>query len=416
MANPEITNFLDKITPPNDQSNKLRQDFKGLRTQTALELSNHVLKNYGIDITGNYAGIKIAHPFGKAAGQLSMTSGHIKADFENGLAFSVMKSAVGVTVDGDIGIDGWERSAPKMIVESRTSKDGRDGWTVTWKGRGWDKGFTAYADFYSDVLAMDTPGHYTFPSLMVDVTDRDRAIDQCSFCLKQLTEIHEKIGSKNPFTIEIDISPTLNLLPGAENDDTFRQFAVNSVAAFYHGLPEPHKFIVKIPNADRGPEFQLQLVKDSIEEGKERLAGIIIGNRLFDPKGEFEGQVGIAYGGWDLSNANLETLDLMLKEKINVPLIATGNIGTGRMMVEYALRGCTAGEIHTFFQLSPSSYRAPKGDGGRIWRAMREIMFHPDDGLIAIMLKLETASLLTAKNEILYFSDLPSIYNAVANS
>jgi len=410
MKTPEITGFISAIDLSPDTIHRLGHDMDRLGPQTATDLSDYISQNYKIDLSCSYAGIEIPHPFGKGAGQLSMSPDHVRSDFENGLAFTVMKSAVGITEDGDVGIDAWEKSAPKMVVEKRRAMDGRDGWTVTWKGRGWDRGFDAYEQFYKSVIGEHGSGYFVVPSLMVDVTNLDRAIEQVKHCMGRLVDTHASTNSPIPFITEIDISPTLNLLPGTENDDTFREFIRNSVGAFYIGLPEPHKFVVKIPNAGRGAEFQVQLIRDSVDEGKDRIAGVIIANRLFDPEGEFEGQRGIAYGGWDLSDANLETLDLLLKSDLKIPLIATGNICSGRMMVEYALRGCMSGEIHTFFQLPPESYRAQKGSGGRVWRSLRELMFHPDDGLIAVMKKLRQSGHLRDKNEMLYFKDLPGIY------
>src|SRR5258708_38490826 len=38
----------------------------------------------------------------------------------------------------------WALHETKMTVEQRRSIAGRDGWTVTWKGRGWDRSFEDY--------------------------------------------------------------------------------------------------------------------------------------------------------------------------------------------------------------------------------------------------------------------------------
>ena len=63
-----------------------------------------------------------------------------------------------------------------------------------------------------------------------------------------------------------------------------------------------------------------------------------------------------------------------------LPWSATGNITTGRMAVEYLLRGATSFQLHTFFQL-PAEHYAMKV-GNRTQRALHELHFHPATGLV----------------------------------
>ncbi len=412
MSNPEILEFLSEIDLDAKILSELQDDLENSEPCSASELNQRIRERFGVDLSGSYAGISLEHPFGKAAGQLSMTPGHVSSDRKNGLSFTVLKSAVGVTEGGEIGIGDWEKAAPKMVLEKRTAMDGRDGWTVTWKGRGWIKGFDAYVDFYRDSLEQN-PGYPAIPSLMVDITDPARADEQASYCIGRLIDVHKAISSDQEFLIEMDVSPTTTLLPGSETADVFAEWMRNSTASFNNALAGYGKFIVKIPNTGRGVDFQMSLVRSSIEKGSDKLAGLLIGNRLFDKEAVFEGQIGIAYGGWDLSNANLETLDRMIAEGIKIPLIGTGNICSGKMMAEYAIRGCLSGEMHTFFQLPPTAYRAPKGSGGRTSRALRELIYHPDDGLVAVLLRLEKSGKIIRSQDILRFTDLPEIYSVV---
>ena len=92
------------------------------------------------------------------------------------------------------------------------------------------------------------------------------------------------------------------------------------------------------------------------------------------------------------------------------------------MMIEYALRGCLAGEIHTFFQLPTSAYTAERGTGGRVSQALSQLLYDPDEGLIPCMLKLEKCGLLQRHYEDgeddyyashLDCNDLPGIYHDV---
>ncbi|HEV3164955.1 MAG TPA: hypothetical protein VGZ22_13075, partial [Isosphaeraceae bacterium] len=106
---------------------------------------------------------------------------------------------------------------------------------------------------------------------------------------------------------------------------------------------------------------------------------------------EFAGQRGIAYGGPDLSDRNLRVLSALRAEQsatgseaAAVEISATGNICSGRMAVEYLLRGCTSFQIHTFFQVPQDVY--PGRSGGRLQRALHTLYFHPEEGLIVWLL------------------------------
>ena len=48
-------------------------------------------------------------------------------------------------------------------------------------------------------------------------------------------------------------------------------------------------------------------------------------------------------------------------------------------MLEYALRGCENGQLHTFFQLPKSEYTA--SGGSRSARALHTLLLHPTEGL-----------------------------------
>ena len=59
---------------------------------------------------------------------------------------------------------------------------------------------------------------------------------------------------------------------------------------------------------------------------------------------------------------------------------ATGDISSGRIAVEYALRGCTSFQIHTLFQLPACEYKGRCGS--KVERALLDLYFHPQDGFI----------------------------------
>jgi len=74
------------------------------------------------------------------------------------------------------------------------------------------------------------------------------------------------------------------------------------------------------------------------------------------------------------------------------------------MLLEYAARGCESVQLHTFFQLPLSEY--PATHGSRTQRALHALVFHPGDGLIAGLLRLEAAGRLARRDGMLRFLDV----------
>jgi len=86
------------------------------------------------------------------------------------------------------------------------------------------------------------------------------------------------------------------------------------------------------------------------------------------------------------------------------PLVGTGNVCSGRLVLEYARLGCQSVQLHTFFQLPLSEY--PATAGSRPQRALHALVFNPKDGLIAGMLDLESSGVLERRDGMLRFLDL----------
>src|SRR5207237_1673589 len=126
---------------------------------------------------------------------------------------------------------------------------------------------------------------------------------------------------------------------------------------------------------------------------------LVVLNRLFDAEHR------VAYGGPELSERNLRVLDRPSGRPAGrPPLCGTGNIHSGRMIVDYAVRGCSSVQLHTFFQLPLEEF--PATDGSRTQRALHALIFDPRDGLIAVMLEREAAGSLERIGGELRFLDL----------
>jgi hypothetical protein len=177
----------------------------------------------------------------------------------------------------------------------------------------------------------------------------------------------------------------------------------------------PLRLGLKVFNALFDDPFQVEMLRTVLRAGPDF---IVYGNRLFDPERVFEGHRGIAYGGPDLSDRNLRVLDLLrgtqeesspltkggvegglsgkqpplyppLRKGGKKPVLArldwsgTGNIHSGKLALEYALRGCTSFQMHTIFQLPTHCYFLRGGN--KTQKALHLLYFDPEQGFICWM-------------------------------
>jgi hypothetical protein len=131
---------------------------------------------------------------------------------------------------------------------------------------------------------------------------------------------------------------------------------------------------------------------------------LVWANRLFDPQKEFEGKIGVAYGGPDLSARNLRVLDLdRAGGRPMPPISGSGDILTGRMAVRYGLRGASSCQMHTVFQLPDTEFAGRMRNKSAA--VLHHLLFHPDSGLVAWLLHLRRVS----GRDHLAWLDLPSL-------
>jgi dihydroorotate dehydrogenase len=148
---------------------------------------------------------------------------------------------------------------------------------------------------------------------------------------------------------------------------------------------------LKIFNAQFEDDFQVELLRAcDTADAEHRADYLIYGNRLFDPSKEFEGKVGVAYGGPDLSARNLKVLS---QYRPRLPFSATGDITTGKQVLEYLERGATSFQMHTLFQLPETEYAM--STGSRTRRALHRLLFNPSHGFIAAILDLAILESIT---------------------
>ena len=141
---------------------------------------------------------------------------------------------------------------------------------------------------------------------------------------------------------------------------------------------------LKLFNALDDDAFQLTLLREVHETRRPDF--LVYANRLFDPDREFDGVTGVAYGGPDLSDRNLRLLTALRAAQASgeitgepLEISGTGDIGSGRMALEYALRGCTSFQLHTLFQLPAEEFAMRRGS--KVQRAIHRLYFDPCGGL-----------------------------------
>ena len=109
--------------------------------------SSATCATYGLEMTASYAGEKVRNPWGKASGQLSLNEAQINETAEAGLGFVVLKTVIARDAAGVQSMSAWAIKESRMIVEPiRSPTTGANGWTVTWKGRGWWQSFDDYLE------------------------------------------------------------------------------------------------------------------------------------------------------------------------------------------------------------------------------------------------------------------------------
>jgi len=372
----------------------LARDFERFGRSLPRDFPAHIRETYRIDLTAHYLGERLPHPVGKGSGQLSLNAKQLEEDAEAGLAFAILKTVIAQDEAGAQSMAAWAIHETKMKVERRRATTGAEGWTVTWKGRGWDRSFEEYLGLVRSGRELTRAGRLlVVPSVKYHLPRLDEPFrdEEYRFTTTALATAWGEL----PFFLEKDFSPTL--AGDALADDR------PQILRWLREVPgrvrahAPVRLAMKLMNAHFDDDFQLEMLRAA--SGADAL---VVFNRLFD-----ETQ-GVAYGGWDLSDRNLRVLGryrpLPSPTATSRPLCGTGNIHSGRLIIDYARRGCSSVQLHTFFQLPLSEY--PATHGSRTQRALHKLIFDPSDGLIAGLLDMEERGELERRDGELRFLDL----------
>ena len=379
---------------------QLEWDFERFKREWPRDLAAHVREAYRIDLTARYLGEALPHPIGKGSGQLSLNAGQLEDDASAGLAFVVLKTLIAEDETGARTMAAWAVHETKMKVEARRAADGRDGWTVTWKGRGWDRSLADYLALVRAGRDLTRAGRLlVVPSVKYHLPRLDEAFRDAEY-RHTTAALAAAWGEKEPpLLLEKDFSPTLAGDPLADDRAQILRWLGEVPHRIRAASPLPVKVAVKLMNARFDDTFQVEMMQATRDAD-----ALVCFNRLFDTQRD------VAYGGWDLSDRNLRVLNFYRPLPTSTDryrlLVGTGNICSGRMILEYASRGCESVQLHTFFQLPLSEY--PATHGSRSQRALHALVFHPEHGLIAGMRDLEARGTLDRRNGELHFLDVSS--------
>ena len=373
---------------------QLERDFERFKRELPRDFAAHVLEVYRIDLTARYLGYTLPHPIGKGSGQLSLSEEQLETDRAAGLAFVVLKTAIAEDAEGARSMGAWAIHETKMKVERRLSVAGDEGWTVTWKGRGWDRPFENYLALVRTAADLTRAQEMvTVPSIKYHLPSLEEPFRAGEYA--HTTGMLVQAWGKEALPLEKDFSPTLAGDPLADERDQILRWLREVPGQIRGSAPAPGvRLALKLMNARFDDDFQLEMLGAAGSAD-----ALIVFNRLWDPAAR------VAFGGYDLSERNLRVLGAAQRNGITLPpLVGTGNVCTGRLILEYARTGCESVQLHTFFQLPLSEY--PATDGSRPQRALHALVFDPQDGIIAGMLELESSGSVERRGGELRFLDL----------
>jgi dihydroorotate dehydrogenase len=379
---------------PKDLFERVQHDHERFaRRGLPRDLDRYLLETYGLDMTASYAGIRLRNPWGKASGQLSLNRAQIEEAAEAGLGLVVLKTVIAQDIEGCRTMADWAINESRMVVEPIVSPStGASGWTVTWKGRGWWQPFEDYLTLIGEACAIGRKDDLLIvPSVKYHLLapgETQWREAEYRETTRSILEVYQSACGSSAMPLEKDFSPTLagsNL--AAERSNILEWLRrVPDLIRTAAGDAGRVKVGLKLFNALDADDFQLAMLAE-VQECATRPDFVTYANRLFNPNRVFEGTRGVAYGGPDLSDRNLRVLSAWRAAQKHaqaatrpLELSATGDISSGRIAVEYALRGCTSFQIHTLFQVPAFEYALRSGT--KVQKAMHRLYFDPQTGFI----------------------------------
>src|SRR5438552_304577 len=252
-----------------DSRASLTKDFERFKRALPRDFPAHIRETYRIDLSARYLDQPLPHPIGKGSGQLSLNAGQLETDAEAGLAFAVLKTVIAQDASGAQSMAAWAIHETKMNVERRD-----DGWTVTWKGRGWDRSFDDYVALVRAARDLTRAGRLlAVPSVKYHLPRLDEPFRDAEYAFT--TRALAEAWGEAPLLVEKDFSPTL---AGDHLSDETGQILrwLREVPARIRAHA-PVRLAMKLMNARFDDDFQLEMM-----QAASRADALVVFNRLFD--------------------------------------------------------------------------------------------------------------------------------------
>ena len=267
---------------------RLSADFERFGRGLPREFPAHVRETYGIDLAARYLGRPLPHPVGKGSGQLSLNTEQLEADRAAGLAFVVLKTLIAETAEGQRSMAAWAVHETRMTVERRRTGE-RDGWTVTWKGRGWDRSLDDYLALVraaSDLSRAGAQGVLAVPSVKYHLPRLGEPFVDAEYV--HTTAQLAAAWGPDELPLEKDFSPTLAGDPLADERAQILRWIAEVPGRVRRAARAGARVQLKLMNARFDDPFQVEMLRAARDAD-----GITAFNRLFDS------DRAVAYGGWE---------------------------------------------------------------------------------------------------------------------
>src|ERR1044072_1367441 len=191
----------------------LIRDYERFRTGLPQDVEDYVRQQYRVDLSSEYGEHLIKNTFGKASGQLSLNLSQVRRDCEEQLGFVVLKSIIAEDAAGAQSMSEWAIEETRMVVERIVGRDSTAGWTVSWKGRGWDETFAKYLEFFDEALALARSSSVlVVPSCKYHLPGAAEGVwktGEYEYTTRCLIDVWQRHHPDAPMLIEKDFSPTL---------------------------------------------------------------------------------------------------------------------------------------------------------------------------------------------------------------
>src|SRR5690242_11705627 len=191
----------------------LVRDYERFRAGLPSDLEAYVREQYRIDLTSEYGGHVIKNPFGKASGQLSLNLSQVRRDCEEQLGFIVLMSIIAEDAAGSQSMSEWAIEETRMVVERITGRDKSEGWTVSWKGRGWYDTCAKYLELFDEALS---PGGAAWVLVVPPCKYRSPSVDESlwkpgeyGYTTRSFVDVWRRHHAGAPMFIKKHFSPTL---------------------------------------------------------------------------------------------------------------------------------------------------------------------------------------------------------------